>query len=219
MLNKDTVTVLSLFPTPVFTAVYTDGDLEETIKFFDSCKMEDHGKTNQYGLVSKDTYILDNPKCKPLTNFIIESVSHFANEILLYDYKEYCFTQSWISHKLPGQAHTTHIHANSLISGVFYYGEQDDMPAITFHKMMGGINSSFISPLYQRDRRKSEYAWEVFNITYSQGLLLLFPSYLLHSVPVNESKKIRKSIAFNIMPKEKLGDEETLTELLFQRVI
>jgi len=220
MLDKNTTEVLGLFPTPVFTTVYTEGNLNDTIKFLDKSKMIDSGKAQEYGLHSQDTYILENKECKPLRDFIMECILHFGKEILMYDYDEYSFSQSWITHKIPGQHHTMHTHPNSLISGVFYYGEEDpDIPAISFHKMVGGVNVSYLSPMYQADRRKSQYAWDVFHINYSSGLLLLFPSYFFHSVPVNKSNKVRKSIAFNILPKEKIGDKDNLTELLFKKVV
>jgi hypothetical protein len=37
MLNEKTIEVLPLFPSPLFTRVYTEGDLGNTIKFLDSC--------------------------------------------------------------------------------------------------------------------------------------------------------------------------------------
>ena len=84
MLNEKTIEVLPLFPSPLFTRVYTEGDLGNTIKFLDSCKLIDGGKANEYGFHSKDTYILEHTECKPLSNFIMESIEHFAKEILMY---------------------------------------------------------------------------------------------------------------------------------------
>ena len=46
-------------------------------------------------------------------------------------------------------------------------------------------------------------------------MLLLFPSYLPHSVPTNTTNYIRKSLSFNIVPKKGLGVEKHLTEFLF----
>ena len=220
MLDEKTIEVLPLFPAPLFTRVYTEGDLDNTVKFLDSCELIDGGKANEYGFHSKNTYILEHIECKPLTDFIMESVRYFTKEILMYSYEEYSFSQSWISHKHPGQFHTMHTHPNSLISGVFYYGEDDqNIPAISFHKPVFGTNVSYLSPQYQLDRRKSQYAWEKFSVNYTPGLLLLFPSYILHSVPVNQSNKIRKSLAFNILSKGKIGAEDNLTELLFHKAI
>lgn len=220
MLDEKTIEVLSLFPSPLFTRVYTKGDLDDTIEFLDNCELVDGGKANEYGFHSKDTYILEHKECKPLADFIMESIKYFTKEILMYSYEEYTFSQSWISHKTPGQFHTMHTHPNSLVSGVFYYGEEDpNIPAISFHRPVFGANVSYLSPHYQLDRRKSQYAWEKFSVNYAPGLLLLFPSYVLHSVPVNKSNKVRKSLAFNVMPKGKIGDEYNLTELLFHKVI
>jgi uncharacterized protein (TIGR02466 family) len=220
MLNEKTIEVLPLFPSPLFTCLYTDGNLNDTIKFLDSCQIIDGGKADEYGFHSKDTYILDHKECRPLANFIMGAIKYFTKKVMMYSYEEYSFSQSWISHKTPGQYHTMHTHPNSLISGVFYYGEDDpNIPAITFHRPTGAINASYLSPKYQLDRRKSEYAWETFSVNHAPGLLLLFPSYILHSVPVNKSNKVRKSLAFNIMPKEKIGAEDNLTELLFHKVI
>ena len=220
MLNDKTIETLPLFPSPLFTRVYDKGDLDNTIKFLDNCKLIDGGKANEYGLHSKDTYILEHIECKPLADFIMESIKYFTKEILMYSYEEYSFSQSWISHKHPGQYHTMHTHPNSLISGVFYYGEDDpNIPAITFHKPVFGTNVSYLSPQYQSDRRKSQYAWETFSVNYTSGLLLLFPSYILHSVPLNKSNTIRKSLAFNVMSKGKIGAEDNLTELLFHKAI
>jgi uncharacterized protein (TIGR02466 family) len=220
MFNTKNIEVLPLFPAPLFTNVYTGPNLNNTIKFLDESKMRDGGMADSYGFHSDDTYILEAEECTPLRNFILDNILFFGKETLMYTYDEYALSQSWISIKQPGQLHTMHTHPNSLISGVFYYGEEDaDIPAITFHKPIIGTNVSYLSPRYQPDRRKSQYAWETFSVNYSPGLLLLFPSYILHSVPVNKSDKVRKSLAFNVMSKGKIGAEDNLTELLFHKVI
>lgn len=220
MLNEKNIEVLPLFPSPLFTYLYQDNDLQEIKNFLDTVKVIDGGHAAQFGFHSKNTYVLDHPNCDKLGNFIMDCIKYFAKEVLMYSYKQYCFSQSWISHKAPGQHHTMHTHPNSLISGVFYYGEYDyDIPAITFHKPIFGTNVSYLFPQYQSDRRKSQYAWETFSVNPSEGLLILFPSYVLHSVPLNTSDKVRKSLAFNVMPKSRIGQEDNLTELLFHKVL
>ena len=69
------------------------------------------------------------------------------------------------------------------------------------------------------DKRSSKHAWTTFSLEFQPGLLALFPSYLFHSVPVNESDKVRSSVAFNVVPKNSLGQEENLTELNFNKII
>ena len=111
-------------------------------------------------------------------------------------------------------------HPNSLISSVFFYGYvEEETPAITFHKPAGGISASYLQPKHQADRRESEFSWETFNISFQPGLLLIFPSYFMHSVPMNNTKYVRKSVSMNILPKGKIGDENSLTELIFDKVV
>ena len=47
----------------------------------------------------------------------------------------------------------------------------------------------------------------------SPGSLVLFPSFLPHSVSLNESSKVRKSLAFNSVTSYGIGSEAELTEL------
>ncbi len=211
--------IIELFPTPVMLRNY-EGDLTKTVKFLDSCKMV--GDFPQaYGTNSQDVHILDNKQCHSLKHFILESVTTFASKILNYDYTEYAISISWISYKQPGQFHTTHTHPNSLISGVFYYGEyEENTPAISFHKSIGGINASYLLAKPNLDPEADQtYSAEQFNVPIKTNTLLLFPSHLLHSVPPNETDKVRKSLAFNVLPKGRIGDSGNLTEVLFHKVV
>ena len=161
-----------------------------------------------YGERSKNSYILDAPESKELKEFILPLVKEYG-KLLGYDYDSYRFGQSWISYKHPGQHHTMHSHPNSLISGVFYFGEPTDKtPAVKFHKLEGGFNVSYLSPKLVKDKRELKYSQKEFSIE-------LFPSYLHHSVPLNKTDKTRCSLAFNVVPTVGLGDETSLTELKF----
>jgi uncharacterized protein (TIGR02466 family) len=168
-----------------------------------------------YGERSKNSYILDEPQAVEVKKYILELTAQYG-KMLGYDYNSYRFGQSWISYKHPGQHHTMHSHPNSLISGVFYYGEPtDNTPAIKFHKLEGGMNVSYMSPKIVKDKRELKYAQKEFSIEFTPGLLLLFPSYLHHSVPLNKTEKTRCSLAFNVVPTVGFGEETSLTELKF----
>jgi uncharacterized protein (TIGR02466 family) len=212
MHNKE---ILELFPTPVY-ATKMPVELSTVIPFLDKQSMDTDTDEQNYGRRSKDSYILNKPECRNLKNYILECVHEYATETLMYDYTQYRLSQSWISHKEPGQHHTLHTHPNSLISGCLYYGpSQEATPALVFHKLAGAINASFISPKIKPDRRNAKFAWTEFAINFEPGLLVLFPSYVLHSVPVNQTDSVRCSLAFNIVPTVGFGEETSLTELLF----
>ena len=210
--------ILNILPTPILIQKYVS-DTSVVASFLDSLELI--GDMPQvYGLHSKDTYVLDHKECFDLKKFILTNVTNFAKKVLKYDYSEYRLSQSWVTHKEPGQFHNQHSHPNSLISGVFYYGDFDqNTPSIKFHKTLGAINASYLSPKYTLDKNQNEITTDEYQITCENNLLLLFPSYLYHSVPLNTTNKVRKSLAFNILPKGKIGDPNTLTELIFDRLV
>lgn len=207
--------ILELFPTTVFTSMLPLKLTKIIPWLFNQEMLSKEVDSSNYGARSKNSYILEERECSELKSHILQLVSEYG-KILGYDYDSYKLGQSWISYKHPGQHHTMHTHPNSLISGVFYFGEPaDKTPAIKFHKMEGGVNTSYLSPKVVLDRRDIKYAQNEFSIEFTPGLLLLFPSYLHHSVPLNKTEKTRCSLAFNVVPSVGFGDEISLTELKF----
>jgi uncharacterized protein (TIGR02466 family) len=207
--------VLELFPTPVFASQIPLEFSKVVPWLFKQEMLSEEVDSPNYGERSKNSYILDEPESKDLKDFILTLVNQYG-KMLGYEYDSYRFGQSWVSYKHPGQHHTMHSHPNSLISGVFYFGEPTDKtPAIKFHKLEGGFNVSYLSPKFVKDKRELKYSQKEFSIEFTPGLLLLFPSYLHHSVPLNKTDKTRCSLAFNIVPTIGLGEETSLTELKF----
>mgnify|MGYP001245292673 FL=1 len=99
----------------------------------------------------------------------------------------------WFNINSYGDYNTKHIHGGSLISAVFYVDVPDNnMGNINFHR---GDSADFFIP---SDLKKYN------NITCNKaayepisGRLILFPSWLEHSVDGCRSNKKRISIAFN----------------------
>jgi uncharacterized protein (TIGR02466 family) len=210
--------VLELFATPVYVTQMPDS-IASIIPFLDAQTPNSGSDEANYGERSENSYILNEPECASVKNYLLNQVNDYASNTLLYDYDSYNLSQSWVSRKQPGQHHQMHTHPNSLISGVFYYGEPSPKtPAIKFHKMTGGFNVSYIQPDVKADKRPSKFAWNEFAVEFNPGMLLLFPSYLFHSVPINESDKVRSSVAFNVVSGGNLGSEKNLTELRYDKV-
>ena len=216
----DNFDIASLFPTPLLK-VEIPPELSTACNLFDNTEML-HKKPSkgEYGLHSKNTYIMDEPECVDLKKFVLNLAKDFAQKTLMYDYDEWTFSQTWVSWKEPGQQHVPHTHPNSIISGVFFYGYgEEGTPAIQFHKYDYQGTGQSIMLREKGDRRPSPFAWKVFNVPYKAGLLLLFPSHFRHSVPINNTRYTRKSVSMNIVPKGVLGDPHSLTELQFQKVL
>lgn len=214
MIQNPKAEVFSLFPVPLYATTY-QGDISEIVKYFDSCEMnEAHGG---YGVISKDSYILDNPICKPLSDFIMSCFEDFATNIMRYDYKELQFAQSWLTYKTPGQSHRAHTHPNTLLAGVFYYDVQPNDAAICFSKEVKGINRSYLEPSLLFDYQEHPFSQEEIYFTPQQNNFIIFPSYLTHGVPPNRTDRVRKALGVNALTKSTLGDRETISEIIFGR--
>lgn len=209
------IQILSLFPTPLFMTTLPNS-LSSVIPWLDKQPMNPNSDSfKEYGRRSENSYILNNPSCKDLRTSILSNALEFSKTTLGYSYKEYTFSQSWISHKYPGESHHPHSHSNSLISGVFYYGKfSPDTPQIIFHETYTQPNSPSLSPSIE-NTIINQFNTPECHIKVSPGTLILFSSHFRHSVPKNNTKDIRKSLAFNIIPLDGFGDEAQLNELKF----
>ena len=217
---NDTLDIAALFATPLLK-IDIPPKLSTACNVFDNTEMwTDKESRMEYGLHSKNTYIMDEPECVDLKKFVLNLAKDFAQNTLLYDYDEWTFSQTWVTWKEPGQQHVPHTHPNSVISGVFFYGfGEEGTPAIEFHKPDFQGTGQSIMLKERPDKRPSPFAWKTFSVPFKAGTLLMFPSHFRHSVPKNETKYTRKSVSMNIVPKGGLGDPHSLTELLFNKVL
>ena len=212
--------IAGLFPTPLLR-IDIPPELSTACNAFDNTDMlHDKESRNEYGVHSKNTYIMDEPECVDLKKFVLDLVKDFAQNTLMYDYDEWTFSQTWVTWKEPGQMHVPHTHPNSVISGVFFYGYgEEGTPAIEFHRNEFQGTGQSIMLRDKPDKRQSPFAWKTFTVPFKAGTFLLFPSWFRHSVPINKTKYTRKSVSMNIVPKGMLGDPNSLTELLFHKVL
>ena len=202
--------VLELFPTPVFTTTIPLEYSKVVPWFYTQEMLSEEIDSPNYGERSKDAYILDKPECLDLKAYLLTLTKTYG-DMLGYDYESYRFGQSWLSYKHPGQHHSMHSHPNSLISGVFYYGEIDiNTPGIGFLQTEAPQTYCMLSPKYKNDIKPQ---YEPHMLSTYPGTLFLFPSYLMHFVPPNTSNIPRKSLAFNIIPSDGFGEDRTLNYL------
>tara|TARA_Y100000591_G_scaffold62755_2_gene51360 strand:- start:715 stop:1371 length:657 start_codon:yes stop_codon:yes gene_type:complete len=217
---NDTLDIAPLFPTPLLR-IDIPPELSTACNLFENTEMLlEKESRGDYGVHSKNTYIMDEPECVDLKKFVLDLAKDFAQNTLMYDYDEWTFSQTWVTWKEPGQQHVPHTHPNSVISSVFFYGYgEEGTPAIMFHKNDSQGNGQTIMVKEKPDKRPSPFAWKSFTVPFKAGTLLMFPSYFRHSVPPNKTQYTRKSVSMNIVPKGGLGDPHSLTELLFNKVL
>ena len=194
----------SLFPTPVgFFSLdrKLSSDEEAFLVNQETC-------ANENNLVSVDRYILDREGMKELKEFVQNCVDEYFKFIFSPKYEtKLRLTQSWTNYTKPGQSHHKHSHANSFVSGVFYIKANKDSDKIYFYRDLS--NQRLTITQNEFNLWNSSSWW--FNV--GVGGLILFPSWLTHSVETVQGNDTRISLAFNTFPVGVLGEENLLTAL------
>ena len=208
--------LLQLFPIPVMICPYpTDYSKElEWIRNAETRKENkggDVGNVTHFNRQSEDTFVLDKPELANIRAFIEAKLSKFVTEIMASTDK-LVITQSWLNKNKKGESHHEHVHPNSMVSGVWYPQIHESLPPIQFRSRN------------QRDVALSTDKYNTFNsatfmLPMKCGELILFPSNLQHSVPINLTDQERISLSFNSWPKGNMGDERSLTYLPLDRCV
>jgi len=109
-------------------------------------------------------------------------------------YDAFEITACWASISTPGASHGIHSHPNNFLSGVYYLQTQPGADTINFHDPR--VQTSIIRPPVTELTAQNT---DQVVVRVRNGTLLVFPSYLQHSVDFNKSDKERISISFNVM--------------------
>ena len=194
---------------PLFSSCVTVIQLDEDIKEFKTS--DEKFKNSEWGSSSSsiNKRVLEKyPKTKKI---LLDKFKKIALEDYKYE-NDFIITTSWFTKTLKDQSSLMHIHKNSFYSGVYYFDDYTDKSApIIFH-----------SPLHQfYDFDIVPSNWNVQNSTIwkikpQKNFLLIFPSYLQHSIEKSIENTTRYSLAFNIIPVGEygLGDSMVNTKWL-----
>lgn len=114
-------------------------------------------------------------------------------ECLGYGNMKLAMGNLWAVVSPPGAQNVRHCHAGMFISGVYYAQVGGGASDLTFHDPRDA--KVFSDP---PDRAPGLYADQTRNITPMPGRVVLFPSWLNHSVAPNASPVDRISVSFNL---------------------
>ena len=130
--------------------------------------------------------------------FFINSISGILNESLVdmgWDLKnnKLKVTGMWSIINPTNASNARHIHSNNFISAAYYVKAPNNCGDIVFYdpRSANVIRSPIISTMNKLNST-------IFSVSPKEGLLVLFPSYLHHSVNSNESDEERIVLSFNI---------------------
>ena len=139
-----------------------------------------------------------------------EPFKWFANDIgktafdifdkLNYNVQDIEITGMWGNILKTGETHPPHTHSNNFLSGVFYL-ESDAETGIIFSDPRPAADV-----LVPRKKTKTNENSNLLSYISKQNRLIIFPSWLVHWVPINKSKRDRISISFNVQIKGQVGE-------------
>ncbi len=124
----------------------------------------------------------------------INEASESVLEYLKVGHASFKITGCWANVSAPGAGHRVHNHPNNYLSGVYYVRMGQGADTINFLDPRPQT-AIMRPPVTELTAENTEQV--VVNV--KDGMLLMFPAWLQHSVESNRSDRTRISLGFNIM--------------------
>jgi len=193
------ITNLNLaFATPIWTSIIPGqkGISEKMFIYIKSLQKKDRAginKSNFLGWHSKNFDLeLEQPR------FFVNSISPQLNSVLTdmgwnIKNQEVKITGMWAIINKKNASNSMHIHSNNYISAAYYVRAPKNCGDIVFYDPRFAATYR-----YPKISKTNKLNSNIVSFQPKEGMLVLFPSYLQHSVNLNKSNKERVVISFNI---------------------
>tara|TARA_B100000214_G_scaffold72221_1_gene48352 strand:+ start:748 stop:1341 length:594 start_codon:yes stop_codon:yes gene_type:complete len=120
--------------------------------------------------------------------------SDWVNSLLGFNHK-WVMTTSWITDNSDGKEMDLHNHKNCMYSSVLYFDKcSEDHSPLAF---INPITSQLSQGWYLENSANNVFTANNMVAPYKEGLMLFFPSYLLHGHRSFNSSVVRRSLACN----------------------
>ena len=186
------------FPTPVWAIQlenykFVNEEMYHYIKVQQKVDGAGIKKSNIKGWHSKD-FTLSEKEPQNFISFISSSIDQVMIDMNWDKEKQLAkIDNMWAIVNIGGSANLRHQHGNSTISGAYYVRAPENCGDIVFYDPRPAPVYSYPSA-----KKPNSLNAQVNAISPKEGALILFPSYLDHSVNENLSKNERIVISFNI---------------------
>ena len=153
--------------------------------------------------IGEDLRVLE--KIPSSKSYLMNICDNLFKNTLMYEPK-FEITTSWFTRTKTNHGSSLHNHRNCFYSAVFYFEDYEE-------NTVGNIKfRSPISSFFNYDIVPTQ--WNIFNfhvwsIAPQKGLLLIFPSFVFHSITRHNTNNNRYSLAFNIVPVGEYGDSDS----------
>lgn len=111
--------------------------------------------------------------------------------------RDFDITGCWANINPTGGLNSPHTHPNNFLSGVYYVSIPGNSGQIVFADPRPQA-ASILPPA----DKWNKYVGNEIKLEVKAGRMVIFPAWLVHSVPVNRSAEERISISFNLMFKD-----------------
>ncbi len=184
--DLDNITISTLWPTVVLQARFAGGLDAMKAEIYRLNALPGSGiKKSNYGGWQSDVHLHENPVFTPLCGHVSATCAR------VFKVKGARMHQMWACINKRNDQNLIHSHTNNFnLSGVHYLNVPQDSGEIVFRDPRPGANQAPYR-LFQDDG-DSEY------FTPSDGLTILFPSWLEHFVLPNQSDGDRISVSFDL---------------------
>ncbi len=195
------------FPTPIY---YFDLEDADALNLFLKNRINVWRESDQAGIERSNakrsgawhspTNMADKPEYQAFVSILLERVQQvFENLQYSATSQPHCLNM-WANVTGPGGYNRSHTHPGSLWSGVYYVQAPKDCGRIVFEDPRPQAN--VLSPFLNEEAQRAEH-WSTVHYDALEGRLILFPSWLQHSVEPNFSELKnpacqRISISFNL---------------------
>lgn len=169
-------------------------------------------QSNDFNYFSNDFNVLDHPDLADIKQIINSHLLDYQRDVCGIEIQQFYVTDSWIAITPPGGKHIVHNHPNSLLSGVFYFSVPDH----------SSINFYVESQIFKNFKfcfdytKLTEHNRQTVNVPIRQSDIVIFPSWVDHSVDINNSDQERIIIGFNCFVQGNFGNNRYPTRLFLK---
>jgi uncharacterized protein (TIGR02466 family) len=190
------------FPIPIVTVDLSETVIQDTdkkVQDYITNKMPDAGKHKNELLT---TYYHDNKNFLGTINAIplLEEINNHVRSFLdLRGFNPECYVEitSWLQLNQPGSLFNRHDHYGACVSGVLYLKVPEKSGNLKFHNPLEPRRASDV--FFERIRNgENQYNYDYIEYEPKVGEMIMFESWLQHSVERNESQEDRISVSYNI---------------------
>jgi len=194
--------MIPVFYTPLVNYLWTDSEAlhQQLIQHIQALEKKTRGvvKSNVGGWHSDLAFMQNSSACiqtlrKRLLQFVKAYTKQICGEPFLKQAKP--VLEGWANILRHGQYNSTHNHPNCYWSGIYYLTDNE---AIAEHPFSGKLELLDPRPGASITYQDNDLLYGRFLLSPRAGQMIIFPSWLMHSVHPYFGEQERISIAFNI---------------------